>query len=199
MTTLLKPVITRAGLNAIFNATSNGFQAKVTHVALGEAAYKPNENRRALDKERSRFPIARGKTVTPTQIHMSVLDNSDKSFWVREVGFFLDDGTLFAVYSEPNKALAYKSPEVDLLLAFELALSGIPADSLTIIDKGAELNILIAPELAKMATAQITMMNRYLTLKAHLDEQAKQHTQQLAQIATIQIDSMRRYLTDKLQ
>ena len=85
-----------------------------------------------------------------------------KHFWVREVGFYLEDGTLFAVYSEPDKALAYKSPEVDLLLAFDLALTGVPSGSVNIIDQGVDLNILIAPELARMASAEVRNMYRTL-------------------------------------
>jgi hypothetical protein len=168
VSTILKPTITTAGLQAIFNADSNGLQAKITQIGLGDQAYDPNQNRTALSSEKNRINIASGRLVTPTQIHMSVIDDSNKTFWVREVGFYLSDGTLFAVYSEAGKALAFKSPEVDLLLAFDLALTGVPAGSVNIIDQGIDLNILIAPELAKMATAQISNMYRYIKQKLTL-------------------------------
>lgn len=165
MSTILAPTITTAGLQAVFNATNNGLQAKITAVGLGDSSYAPTQDRTALGNERSRLAIASGQLATPTQIHMNVIDDSSKTFWVREVGFFLEDGTLFAVYSESGKALAYKSPDIDLLLAFDLALSGVPANSITIIDQGADLNILVAPELARMAAAQIDNMTRYLKQK----------------------------------
>ncbi|WP_281559408.1 phage tail protein [Thalassomonas sp. RHCl1] len=162
MSTILTPTITEAGLQALFNAQSNGLQAQISAIALGDSAYTPQQNRTALTSEKNRIKISSGTLVSPTQLHMSVIDDSNKTFWVREVGFYLDDGTLFAVYSEPDKTLAYKSPEVDLLLAFDLALSGVPAGSVNIIDQGVDLNILIAPELAKMATAQISNMYRHV-------------------------------------
>ncbi len=165
MSTVLKPTITAVGLQAVFNALNNGLEACISAVALGDASYTPDQNRIALSGEKNRMAIASGNLVSPTQIHMSVIDDSDKTFWVREVGFFLEDGTLFAVYSESGKALAYKSPDIDLLLAFDLALSGVPANSITIIDQGADLNILVAPELARMAAAQIDNMTRYLKQK----------------------------------
>jgi len=165
MSTILTPVITTAGLQAVFNATLNGLEAKITHVALGSSAYEPDQNRTALVAEQHRMAISSGKRASPTQIHMSVIDDSNHTFWVREVGFFLEDGTLFAVYSKPDYALAYKSPDVDLLLAFDLALSGVPASSVTVIDQGVDLNLLIAPELARMATAQICNMTRHLQQK----------------------------------
>ncbi|RXJ70597.1 hypothetical protein CS022_22720 [Veronia nyctiphanis] len=108
---------------------------------------------------------------------------------MREVGFFLEDGTLFAVYSEPGKALAYKSPEIDLLLAFDVVLAGVPADSVTIIDRGADLNLLVAPELAKMAATHVDHLRRYLTLKDDLEHDALWRTTLQAQTATVQIDA----------
>lgn len=165
MSTVLRPTITTAGLQAVFNATNNGLEARIASVGLGDASYTPNQNRTQLSAEKNRIPIASGKLAAPTQIHMSVIDDSDKTFWVREVGFYLEDGTLFAVYSEAGSALAYKSPDVDLLLAFDLALTGVPAGSVTIVDQGADLNILVAPELARMAAAQISNMRRYLKQK----------------------------------
>jgi hypothetical protein len=171
MSTVLSPTITTAGLQAVFNASNNGLQAKISAVALGEGSYTPTQDLTELVDERNRIPIASGQSLSDaTQIHLNVIDDSDKAFWVCEVGFFLEDGTLFAVYSQPstsesNQALAYKSPQIDLLLAFDLALSGVPADSVTIIDQGADLNILLAPELARMATAQIDNMTRYLKQK----------------------------------
>lgn len=162
MSAILTPTITEVGLQALFNAQSDGLQARISAIALGDGAYTPTQTRTGLSSEKNRINILSGSLVSPTQIHLSVIDDSNKTFWVREVGFYLDDGTLFAVYSEPDKALAYKSPEVDLLLAFDLALAGVPAGSVNIIDQGVDLNILIAPELTKMATAQISNMYRHV-------------------------------------
>lgn len=165
MSIILKPTITTAGLQAVFNADSNGLDAKVTAIALGDSGYMPSQNQTALSSEKSRIGIASGRMATPTQAHMTVIDDSDKTFWVKEVGFFLEDGTLFAVYSDPSKVLAYKSPDVDLILAFDLAVTGVPSGAITIVDQGLDLNILIAPELAKMGTAQINSNYRFLKLK----------------------------------
>jgi hypothetical protein len=162
---ILKPTITTAGLQAVFNADSNGLDAKIKSVGLGDAGYTPHQDRTALSSEQSRINIASGSMASGTQAHMTVIENSDKTFWVKEVGFFLEDGTLFAVYSDPSKVLAYKSPDVDLILAFDLAISGVPADSITIVDQGLDLNILLAPELAKMGIAQVNANHRYLRLK----------------------------------
>lgn len=165
MSIILKPTITNAGLQAVFNADSNGLNAKISSVGLGDAGYTPSQDRTVLSSEQSRINIASSSMASSNQAHMTVIENSDKTFWVKEVGFFLDDGTLFAVYSDPEKVLAYKSPDVDLILAFDLAISGVPTDAITIVDQGLDLNILLAPELTKMGIAQVNSNHRYLDLK----------------------------------
>lgn len=170
MSILLKPTITTAGLQAVFNAENNGLSAKITAIALGDTGYAPTQDRTALTTERSRVPIASGSMASPTQAHMTVMEDTDKDFWVREVGFFLEDGTLFAVYSDASKVLAYKSPDVALILAFDLAITGVPSGAITIVDQGLDINILFAPELAKMGAAQINSNYRFLKLKFQLME-----------------------------
>nr|WP_238937506.1 phage tail protein [Pseudoalteromonas sp. S16_S37] len=165
VSTILRPTITTAGLEAVFNSDKNGFQAKINKIGLGTGNYTPDQSRSALQAEVHRISVASGEDKGNAQIHMSVIDDTDHNFWVNEVGFYLEDGTLFAVYSNPDKPIAYKSAEVDLLLAFDLVLTGVPADSITVIDQGVNLNILIAPELAKLGAAQIGNMVRHLKQK----------------------------------
>ncbi|MFT4925633.1 MAG: hypothetical protein ACI8WB_001726 [Phenylobacterium sp.] len=170
MSILLKPTITTAGLQAVFNADSNGLNAKITHIGLGDVGYAPTQDRTSLSSEKSRVPIASGSMASPTQAHMTVMEDTENTFWVKEVGFFLEDGTLFAVYSDPDKVLAYKSPDVALILAFDLAITGVPSGAITIVDQGLDINILFAPELAKMGAAQINSNYRFLKMKFKMME-----------------------------
>ncbi|MFC0119028.1 phage tail protein [Pseudoalteromonas xiamenensis] len=175
MSTILRPTITMAGLEAVFNAQKNGFQAKISKVGLGTGNYTPDQSRTRLEKEVHKVLVASGQDKGNAQIHMSVIDDTNHNFWVNEVGFFIEKeengkkvDVLFAVYSHPDKPIAYKSAEVDLLLAFDLVLTGVPADAITIVDSGVDLNILIAPELAKVGAAQISNMYRHLKQKFEL-------------------------------
>nr|WP_275668333.1 phage tail protein [Pseudoalteromonas piscicida] len=175
VSTILRPTITTAGLEAVFNAQKNGFQAKISKVGLGTGNYTPDQGRRQLQQEVHRIMVASGEDKGNAQIHMSVIDDTDHNFWVNEVGFYIESEAngqtqevLFAVYSSPDRPIAYKSAEVDLLLAFDLVLTGVPADAVTIVDNGVNLNILIAPELAKLGVAQINNMTRHLKQKFEL-------------------------------
>ncbi len=136
MSATLTPVITLAGLNAVFNSHNNGLDATIAEIALGDAAWTPDNTATALHNEKRRIPVS-GERVNNAQIHLTgVEDGNDLEYWVRELGFYLADGTLLAIWSNDNQALAYKSAGVDLLLAFDLALTALPADSVTVDGSG---------------------------------------------------------------
>lgn len=132
MSISLIPLITSAGLQAVLNATNDGVQARISHVALGDAGWEPTVTDTQLVSERNRVAVSNGTRIQATQIHITAVENGATEYWVRELGFILDDGTLFAVWSDPTQALAYKAADVDLLLAFDMLLSALPADSVTI-------------------------------------------------------------------
>ena len=132
MSVSLTPVMTLAGLQAVLNATNDGVQARITHVALGDIGWTPDNTATALRRERNRVAISNGRRIQPRQIHITAVENGAIQYWVREVGFILDDGTLLAVWSHPTQALAWKASDVDLLLAFDMVLSALPADSVVV-------------------------------------------------------------------
>jgi len=166
--TTLTPVITDAGLQAAFNANNTGIAAEITHIALGDNGYAPTTGQVSLQHEVVRIPIADGSPVVATQIHLTALASGALQFWVKEVGFYLADGTLFAVWSDPAQTLAYKAANVDLLLAFDLSIAAIPAGSITVQGTGQNLSLYYADELAHMAIAHLTTMHTQIQLESRL-------------------------------
>jgi len=157
MSVSLTPVITTAGLQAVLSATNDGLQAKISHVALGDIGWSPTNSATRLKAEKNRVAVSNGTRIQPTQIHVTAVENGSTEYWVREVGFILDDGTLFAIWSHPTQALAWKAAGVDLLLAFDMLLSALPADSVTIDGTGG-VNLAPATQdqegLVRLATSQ---------------------------------------------
>ncbi|MFN4295165.1 MAG: phage tail protein [Thermoflexales bacterium] len=169
MSTPLVPTITEAGLIALWNAQSTGLAAEITHVALGDAAYQPEQSATALRAEKARYTVADGELLSPSRIHLTALADGPAEFWVREVGFFLDNGVLFAVWSHASTPLAYKAAGVDLLLAFDLELSAVPPGSVTVHSTGAGLSLAMADQVASLSAAAIDAMRRDLTAGLRLD------------------------------
>lgn len=162
MSTPLKPVILESGLAAVWRATNDGVSAQITHIALGDAGYDPSQAQPGMKSMKVQYPVADGSRVSPRRIHLTALADGAIEFWVREVGFLLSDGTVFAVWSHPTTAIAYKAANVDLLLAYDLELVALPADSVTVVSTGAGLNLTMATELARIASAAIEGMLREL-------------------------------------
>lgn len=177
MTTPLIPAVLDTGLQALWLKTKDGLQGRITHIALGDAGYTPNQNMTGLRSERARYPVADGKDEGK-QLHITALADGPAEFWVREVAFILESGATLALWSDPDKPLAYKAAGVDLLLAYDLVLSALPPGSVTVQSTGAGLSLTMAEEVAALATAQISEMLRGLKR----DDKASQQADHLATV-----------------
>lgn len=173
MSTPLQPVITKAGLAAILRADNTGIAAQITHIALGTSGYTPSADQKSLLAQTAKYPIAGGERLSSTLLHLTALADGDRAFWVREIGFLLSDGTLLAVWSDSSTPLAYKSADTDLLLAYDLSLAALPADSVTIISNEAGLSLSLAGPLAAQAQALIAEQLRGLQQQDQLNQQGQ--------------------------
>lgn len=169
MSTGLQPVITKAGLAAILTATKTGLSAEISHIALGSQAYTPSAEQKTLRNEVARFPISSGEKLSSALLHLTAVADGATAYWVREVGIFLSDGTLLAVWSHLTEALAYKAANIDLLLAYDLSLAALPADSVTITSTAAGLNLTLAGPLAALSTGLIAEQVRGMEKGERLD------------------------------
>ncbi|MCE0960537.1 phage tail protein [Pseudomonas putida] len=185
MSTALQPQITKAGLAAIWNATSTGLSAEISHIGLGSAGYTPSADQKTLRAQVVKYPISGGEKLSSTLIHLTAVADDAAAFWVREVGFFLSDGTLLAVWSHQTEALTYKSANTELLLAYDLSLEALPANSVTINSTSAGLNMTLAEPLAAQATAMIAEQLRNLQQGDRLTVQERLQTVAGNQIADL--------------
>lgn len=174
MSTALKPLITKAGLAAIWNATSTGVQAEIAYIGLGSQGYTPTVDQKALRAQVVKYPISGGEKLSSSLIHLTAMADDDKAFWVREVGIYLADGTLFAVWSSPDTPLTYKAADTELLMAYDLSLEALPADSVTIVSTATGLNLTLAAPLAAQASALLADMMRGVQQDDQLDALSKQ-------------------------
>ena len=163
--TPLVPKITDEGLRAIINAQADGLEARISHVALGDAkgtGYVPTGSETTLKRERVRVPIGGGERIAPHELRVEALVDDGPSFWVREVGFVLEDGTLFALWSDEQTPLAYKTAGVPLAIAYYLALQGVPPDSVNVTVSGPTVNLTVDGPIITMATSIIALQRRVL-------------------------------------
>ncbi|GLO25420.1 phage tail protein [Pseudomonas putida] len=192
MSTTLQPVITKGGLAAIFNASKTGLSAEITHVVLGTSGYTvlPGTDQKVLRAQVGKYPIAGGEKLTSTLLHLTAVVDGAAAFWVREIGFLLSDGTLLAVWSHATEALTFKPAGDQLLLAYDLSLAALPADSVTINTTSPGLNLTLAEPLAAQATAVVAEL-----LRTQLQQDKHVSHERLLRIADEQIAGLQARLT----
>lgn len=164
---VISPVITQAGIAATMAAVNSGMKVRLTHVALGagklvgavRTGYAPTGTETALAYEFGRYQIGQSENLSGNEIALSVLCDGPAQGWVKEIGYFTDDNTLFAVWSEPTAALFYKQNGVPMASVFTLALFGLPADSVQMIVGAPSVNLTIIGAFAGL-TAELTRLQR---------------------------------------
>ncbi len=160
---LFTPVTTEAGHAARMAAVAGGFAVNITHIALGARGYTVPINATtgrstatALRSERDRAEIQDVRNVSDFQKDISFIVEPDEEYYIREIGFFLADGTLYAVASHPTLALDWASPQTRNLFALEYIIEDGDAASFNIISNGPPLNLLMSREFAVLSTFQMT-------------------------------------------
>ena len=153
---------TSKGLDEVLQAKNQGLKGEITHVGAGTGRYNPDGSEVALRDERQRVAIVDYEDLGERQLRMAALFDGDGEYEIGEFGFYLASGTLLAVYSVAGKLLTYKAAAARVLQKFTLDVSPLPADSVTVVVGSENFNILIAEELASVATANIDNMARHL-------------------------------------
>lgn len=158
--------ITDAGLAAAYDADLSSVQIKIAEVAFGDGGgdgYTPDGTETELVNELARVtvaayvPLGGGVHKVLAQVQAASLG---AEFNCREIGFFLDDGTLFAVWSKGAAAdispaspiIARVSSTLALTVSHTLKLSGVPTGSVTVEvdpDASATLALIAAHENAE--------------------------------------------------
>lgn len=128
---MIEIVITTAGRQAIVNATQTGTRAvTISQIGVGTGKYTASESQTALQAEVKRLPIISGGSAGDNAIHVAYRDESGDAYNIHEFGLFLEDGTLFGVYSSAT-AILQKTAGGIVQLAIDIALDDISVENIT--------------------------------------------------------------------
>ena len=126
----LNLVLTSAGLDALVNAQSGSTDPiRISQIALSEQPFVAAPTLVAVPGEFKRIASISGQSVSETVIHMTAQDSSDDIYDLTGFGLFLDDGTLFASYSQAETILG-KTSVTSFLLSFDVAFADTGADAI---------------------------------------------------------------------
>ena len=128
---MMKMIITTAGRQALINAEATGTNSvKITHIGVGSGRYTAAESQTALQSEIKRLPIIEGGATGDSAFHVAYKDESKDAYSVHEFGLFLDNGILFAVYSQ-TEVIIQKIASGVVLLAADVSLTDIDVSQIT--------------------------------------------------------------------
>jgi hypothetical protein len=127
----LQIIITKAGRAALVNAKHNGTAAlTITEIGITAAVFSANEEMLALPGEIKRLSTISGEVVAADTMHVTIRDESSDTYTVRGIGYWLSNGVLLGLYSQPDPILQ-KSTQSMMLLAADTVFTTITATSLT--------------------------------------------------------------------
>lgn len=152
MPTVLHPTVTDAGKAAAIAADAGGLELELTHLSFHDHYFVPDGTETAIPSEHIRVPII-GLRVNPTQIRLSGIWSDNVHLTNLDIGSIgvWAGSTLFAVYAKSAAPpFAVKSPNVDFVGFYEMALSVVPPNSVNVVisTDSALLAALVAHETA---------------------------------------------------
>ena len=116
----LQIIITKAGRAALVNAEHNGTAPlQITEIGITAAVFTAGKETTALPGEIKRLSTISGEVVAPDTIHVTVRDDGTDTYAVRGIGYWLSNGVLLGVYSQPDPILQ-KSTQSMMLLAADV-------------------------------------------------------------------------------
>jgi hypothetical protein len=131
MTAPLQFVITDAGRAALIDAEGGGTAAAlIAEVGVTAAAFIAAPTLTALPGEIKRIEAIAGSAADADTVHLIVRDSSTDEYVARGLGFYLEDGTLFAAYSQADPFLG-KYAASHFLTAIDLKFLDGEADLIT--------------------------------------------------------------------
>ncbi|KZK95063.1 MULTISPECIES: phage tail protein [unclassified Pseudovibrio] len=159
----INPTLTRAGMRAIFDASDAGLHARITHLCFGTSRYTPTGNENSLKSEKARIEIIGSRYLDDFQMEITAKIDGDTGFILAELGVMLEDGTLLAVWSDPDTPLAQYTPGVPIAFSFVLALTGLP-QSVIEITGDVNFQLFFGEEFAGTATSMIALQHENFQL-----------------------------------
>ncbi len=145
-------IITDAGIAASIRAGDLGIEYKITHISIGTDGYVPDPAQITLSNEIQKKALTRADLLAPGQLHFETVWDGDEEFEGKELGYWLEDGTLFAVDSRNGAIITYKRKNTVVTEACELNLSASTISNITVELLGAPYATEQIAGIAKVAT-----------------------------------------------
>jgi hypothetical protein len=151
---------TEIGMDRVFS--DDTLSIKISKIGIGCGRYTPTGSETELKDEKYRYDIASSSIDSKNgQITLSVIITGHQfdELRISELGVYLDDGTLFALWSSPDIALFYLLPSSKILYNMVIPFKVDNNNRIIVNDQGLDLKLSYATELMKIAKSIIKINN----------------------------------------
>ncbi|MGL4351828.1 MAG: pyocin knob domain-containing protein, partial [Plesiomonas shigelloides] len=122
-------------------ASTLGESAKIVQVGLTETPGTASDSMETLPGEVLRLPVADGSNVGPHQVNITALLNEGHpSLSLTGMGFYLEDGTLFAVYLVDSPFLNHPAG-TNTILSLDVLMNNIPGESIQVLPTDLDIDL----------------------------------------------------------
>ena len=163
----METVATLVGMAAVADAVANGGTVQVTHIALGDGSWSPDETATELSNELIRTPVLGAQQIENNIHKVSALAEGPEQFFIHEIGVIANhNGTdvLLAVAADVN-AIQWKPSNQRVPLELLLHFAAFPPGSVTI-NATINNNLSLLKPLAQQGLANIR--NSRVIIRNHL-------------------------------
>lgn len=163
----METVATLVGMAAVADAVANGGTVQVTHIALGDGSWSPDETAIELFNELIRTPVLGAQQIENNIHKVSALAEGPEQFFIHEIGVIANhNGTdvLLAVAADVN-AIQWKPANQRVPLELLLHFAAFPPGSVTI-NATINNNLSLLKPMAQQALANIR--NSRVIIRNHL-------------------------------
>ena len=163
----METVATLVGMAAVADAVANGGTVQVTHIALGDGSWSPDETAIELSNELIRTPVLGAQQIENNIHKVSALAEGPEQFFIHEIGVIANhNGTdvLLAVAADVN-AIQWKPSNQRVPLELLLHFAAFPPGSVTI-NATINNNLSLLKPMAQQALANIR--NSRVIIRNHL-------------------------------
>jgi len=172
----LIPKLTQKGLQALFDADKNEIKVKITHIGFGEGAYKPTGLETKLKNEKIRVPVLSAKTYQDIGAidFSTIIPRDADTFWIREIGFYDENGVLIFVWSDPEVIIAQKTQFIEILQGLRVYLTEADIGLIEVVEAEPDVKLLYLEEFLKVSSSITNLSSSVIRISDKLFETQKE-------------------------
>jgi hypothetical protein len=163
-------IVTTLGRQRIARAVAEDERLKIATVRLSSVFAQANDGRTSLTKLEESFAVAGVEDLSGGRIYIEALPIPERTYEVREVGIFLEDGTMIAIAASNEDPLLFAIRGQKVPLTLTITIAGLKDGVIQVIESDTRLNLSVAEEFARLAQIITSLQSLVLSQDIRIRE-----------------------------